>query len=94
MGWFVAAGLLFTGRTWAIAIVAIAYASSARRSYGQFAQGFAEGVKASELAAAAEYVRGRVAVRGRDRAVALVYVTLTRIIPLAATLVALTSIPR
>jgi len=93
-GWLVAAGLLVTGRSWAIMIVAIAYAMSARRSYGQFAQGFAEGLKSVELAAAWEYVRGRVTPGARDQAAALVYVTLTRLIPLAATLVALTSIPR
>jgi len=94
LGWFVAAGLLLTGRSWAIMIVAIAYAMSARRSYGQFAQGFAEGLKSVELAAAWEYVRGRVTPGARDHAAALVYVSLTRLIPLAATLVALTSIPR
>src|SRR5690242_5242231 len=45
LGWLLAAGLLFTGRSWAIAVVAIAYIVSARRSYGKFAQGFAEGFK-------------------------------------------------
>jgi len=89
IGWFVAAGLLLTGRSWAITVVAVAYATSARRSYTAYAQGFAEGIKSVELAAAWEYVHGRVPLRPRDHAAALVYVSLTRLIPLGATLVAL-----
>jgi hypothetical protein len=94
IGWLVAATLLFTGRSWAITVVAVAYFFSAQRSYSKFAQGFAEGRKAGELAAAPEYVRGRIAPRARDRVAAVVYVTLTRLLPLGATLVALTWIGR
>src|SRR4051812_44097736 len=89
IGWFVAVGLLLTSRSWAITVVAVAYAASARRSYRAYAQGFAEGMKSVELAAAWEYVHGRVALRPKDHAAALVYVCLTRLVPLGATLVAL-----
>jgi hypothetical protein len=94
MGWLVAAALLFTGRSWAITVVAVAYFFSAQRTYREFAQGFAEGIRSVELAAAPEYVQGRITPRARDRAAALVYVSLTRLLPLGATLVALTWIGR
>jgi hypothetical protein len=94
LGWLFAAGLLLTGRTWAITIVGVAYAMSARRVYGQFAPGFAEGFKSVELASAPEYVRGRVTPGARDRAAAFVYVLMTRLVPLGAVLVALTWVGR
>jgi len=94
LGWILAAGLLLTGRSWAIGIVAIAYLMSARRAYAQFALGFAEGLKASELAAAPEYVRGRAIPGARERAAALIYVSVTRLVPAGALLVALTWIGR
>lgn len=94
LGWLLAAGLLLTGRAWAITIVAIAYAASARRAYAGFARGFAEGMKAAELAAAPEYVRGRATPGRRDRTAALIYVSITRLVPLGALLVALTWIGR
>jgi hypothetical protein len=94
LGWILAAGLLLTGRSWGIEIVAVAYLVSARRAYAQFALGFAEGLKAAELAAAPEYVRGRAVPGARERSAALLYVLVTRLVPVGALLVALTWIGR
>ena len=51
---------LLTGSLWIRIITAIAFLISARSAYREFAVGFAEGRKASELAAPVEHVQGRV----------------------------------
>jgi hypothetical protein len=85
---------LLTGTVWALTIVAVGYFLSAKEAYPEFAQGFAEGRKSVELAAAYEYVQARVPPRRVDYVAAGLLVGVTRILPLAATLVAMTSLPR
>lgn len=92
--WLVGAVLLLTGSVWALTIVATGYVLSARHGYYQFAQGFAEGRKAEKLAAAHEYVHGRVPPRAADYVAAGLVVGIARILPLVATLVAMTWLPR
>ena len=92
--WFVGAALLMTGAPWALTVVAAGYATSARRAYGEYAQGFAEGRKAVQLAAAHEYVEGRVPPDRMAFFAAGVFITVTRILPLGATLVAMSWLRR
>ena len=92
--WFVGAVLLLSGQRWALTLVAVGYALSARRAYGAFAQGFAEGRKSAELAAAPEYVAGRAIPDRMAFFLAGVFVALTRLLPLGATLVATTWLGR
>jgi hypothetical protein len=93
-GWLVAVVLLLLGSVWALTLVATGYVLSARRYYHDFARGFAEGRKSAELAAAHDYVQGRVPPRSVDYLAAGVVVAVARILPLAATLVAMNWLPR
>jgi hypothetical protein len=92
--WFIGAALLVTGAQWALTVVAVGYAISARRGYGEYAQGFAEGRKAVQLASAHEYVAGRVPPDRMAFFAAGVFITVTRILPLGATLVAMSWLRR
>jgi len=92
--WLVAVVLLLAGTVWALTIVAVVYAFSAKKAYSDYAQGFAEGRKAAALAAAPEYVRGRVPPRTPDFVSAGVFTGVTRLLPLAATLIAMRWLPR
>lgn len=92
--WLVGALLLLGGWTWARSLVALGYAVYARRSVRDFATGFAEGRKSTELAAAHEYVRGRVAPRAADYVVATCFALVTSGLPLAAVLYAIVALPR
>jgi hypothetical protein len=74
--------------------VAAGYAVSARRSYSDVAKGFAEGRKSVALAAAIEYVHGRIAPSNADYLAAGVIVGVTRVLPLVATLVAMSWLRR
>lgn len=94
LSWFGGVGLLLGGAPWALALVAVGYALSARRTYNEFAQGFAEGRKSVELASAPEYVHGRVPPDTIARVVAALFVAITRLVPLGATLVAMIWLPR
>ena len=91
--WLVAGLLLLTGWDWIRIIVAAAYARSAFTSVRAYATGFAEGRKAASLAAAPEYVSGRVAPRTPDYLVAGLFVAATRGLPLAALLYAIVRLP-
>lgn len=92
--WLVGALLLFGGWSWARGLVAVGYAIHARRSVRDFATGFAEGRRSAELAAAHEYVRGRVAPRAVDYFVASCFTLVTSGLPLAAVLYAIATLPR
>lgn len=92
--WLVCAMLLLGGWTWVRVLVALGYAVSARRSVADFARGFAEGRKSAELAAAHEYVRGRVPPRAGDYLVANCFALVTRGVPLAALIYAIIALPR
>lgn len=91
--WLLAGLLLLPGWDWARVVVAIAYARSAFKGVHDFAIGFAEGRKSASLAAAPEYVRGRVSPRATDHLVAALYVGVTRGIPLVAVLYAIVRLP-
>src|SRR5258705_11817321 len=77
--WLVGSLLLLTGWNWVRVLVAIAYARSAIKTFRQYATGFAEGRKAASLAAAPEYVSGRVAPRMPDHFAAGLFVVVTRV---------------
>lgn len=91
--WLVGALLLLPGWNWARAVVAIAYARSASRGFHDFAVGFAEGRKSASLAAAPEYVRGRVPPQATDYVAAALQVGVARGIPLVAVLYAIVRLP-
>ena len=76
-----AVGLLL-GAQWLRAMLALALVWSARLTFSEYAIGFAGGRKSVELAAAPEYVMGRVKPKAADYAAAAVYVGLTKILPL------------
>jgi hypothetical protein len=80
--WMLGVVGLLLGVQWLRALLAFALVLSARRSFSEYATGFAGGRKSVELAAAPEYVMGRVKPKAPDYAVAAVYVGITKILPL------------
>jgi hypothetical protein len=84
--WLIAALLLLIGTSWSCTLVAIGYGFSARASFREYARGFAEGRKAAELAAAPEYVRGRITPQPPDLLAAAVITLVLRIAPAVASL--------
>ena len=92
--WFVGAALLLTGAVWALTLVAAGYAHSARRAYPSFAQGVADGRTSVELAASREHVAGRGIPDRFAFLLAGVFITITRLLPLGTTLVAMTWLHR
>ena len=93
ISWLVGGLLLVGGWDWARLAVAIAYARSTMTSFRDYATGFAEGRKAASLAAAPEYVRGRVSPRAPDYFAATLFAGLTRVLPLTLVAVAIVRLP-
>ena len=89
VGWSLAAVGLLTGWFWVQWAVAVSLLVSARTVFRDFATGFAEGRKASELAAAVEYVQGRTPPTQAAYVAAAGYAGLTRLLPAAAVLYAI-----
>lgn len=89
LGWVIGACLLLVGWNWARALVAVSYAASAWLTFRDYAIGCAEGRKAAELASAHEYVRGRIQPRSPDYLFAGAIMTMTRVLPFAATIYAI-----
>ena len=87
--WTVGAVGLLLGAQWLRAVLALAFVLSARLTYVEYASGFAGGRKSVELAAAPEYVMGRIKPKASDYAAAAVYVGITKIVPLMAVLYAM-----
>lgn len=92
--WILGAACLLTGVWWMRALVALGHLFPMRTEFRDFAVGMAEGRKAAELAAAAEYVRGRATPRPLDHVLAAIVVTVTCFLPFAATLYSLWILPR
>ena len=84
VGWPLAALGLLTSAVWIQGIVALAFLATARPVFRDYATGFAEGMKASQLAASIEYVHGRVKPTRAAYAVAVVFTAVTRLVPAAA----------
>jgi hypothetical protein len=87
-----AAGLV-VGIWWIRALIGVGYLLPIRQHYREFAVGLATGRKSAELAAAMEYVQGRATPRPLDFALAGIFVIITSILPAAAALYSIWTLP-
>jgi len=89
VAWPIAAFGLLTGANLIRAVLIIAFAWSVRTGFRDYALGVATGRKAAELAAAPEYVAGRVQPGRTEYAIATAYFGVTCLLPIAGLLYAI-----
>jgi hypothetical protein len=89
VAWPLAALGLLTGNNLIRAILVITFAWSIRAEFRNYALGVATGRKATHLAAAPEYVAGRVQPQRTDYAVATLYYGVTCLLPIVGLLYAI-----
>jgi hypothetical protein len=92
VGWPLAALGLLTGTFWIQGVVAAAFVVTARSVFRDYTTGFAEGMKASQLASSVEYVQGRVRPTRAAFAAAAVFTMVTRIVPAGALVYAMRAV--
>ena len=89
VAWPIAALGLLTGANLVRAVLIITFAWSVRAGFRDYALGLATGRKAAHLAAAPEYVAGRVQPSRADYAIAVVYFGVTCFLPIVGLLYAI-----